>query len=149
MSVLGWLGDWTQSTGFAGTAAVAAAVVAYLGVRRTNRNDAEVAAANQWWDQARWASERLSLDDQSVAIGLAAFDELLEAAPGSKAAGFVRAAMRAVIERGRQPDEAAVSPEPAPRRANRRKAAELFIAASQRMDAAVPDDIRGLAANPD
>jgi hypothetical protein len=145
MSVLGWLNEWTQTAGFAGIAAVIAAVIAYLGVRRTNRNDAEVAAANQWWDQARWASERLGLDDQSVAIGLAAFDELLEAAPGSKAAGFVRAAMRAVIERGRQADEPAAAPEPAPRRANRRKAAELFVAASERDGSAVPEHIRSLA----
>ncbi|WP_347352811.1 hypothetical protein [Intrasporangium sp.] len=149
MNVLGWLNEWTQTPGFAGIAAVIAAVIAYRGVRRTNRNDADLAAANQWWDQARWASERLSGDSRSAAIGLAAFDQLLEVAPGSKAAGFVRAAMRALIEQHPPTGESVLPADQQDHRSNRRRAAQLYVAASQAAGAPVPAHIEELAVSPE
>lgn len=146
MGVLTWLNDWTQTAGFAGVAAVIAAVIAYGGVRRSNRSAAQLAAANQWWEQARWASERLSGDDKSAAIGLAAFAELLEAAPGSTAADFVRAAMGSIIEAPAATGESVAPAETQTRRANRHKAAQLYVAACRATGAAVPDNVHELAA---
>ncbi|MDN5795524.1 MAG: hypothetical protein L0H79_07195 [Intrasporangium sp.] len=147
MDVLGWLNEWTQTPGFAGIAAVIAAVIAYRGVRRTNRNDADLAAANQWWDQARWASERLSGDSKSAAIGLAAFDQLLEVAPGTKAAGFVRAAMRSLIETHPPTTESALPRDLQTGRINQHKAAQLYVAASRAAGAPIPEHIEDLAAS--
>jgi hypothetical protein len=145
MGVLTWLNEWTRTAGFAGVAAVIAAAIAYSGVRRTNRSDAALAADNQWWEQARWASERLSRDERSAAIGLAAFDELLDAAPGSKAAGFVRAAMGSLIDAPSTPTESVAPTEVQTRQANRRKAAQLYVSACQATGAPVPDHVHDLA----
>lgn len=48
-----WLTDFLQSAGFGALAAVLAAVIAFIGVRRQTRLDA-------WWQRAQWALELLT-----------------------------------------------------------------------------------------
>lgn len=51
-----WISDWMQSAGFAGTAAVAAAVIAFFSARSQKRRES-------WWETIRWSVD-LALEDQ-------------------------------------------------------------------------------------
>lgn len=51
--MLTW-GQWLTSSGFGGTAAVLAAVIAFVGVRRTSRVQRDNARKDQWWDRLEW-----------------------------------------------------------------------------------------------
>lgn len=75
-----WLADWVRTPGFGGAAAVAAAVVAFLGVRRSNATQRENARKAQWWDRLKWAVElALSPDEAQSAAGLTALEAITEA----------------------------------------------------------------------
>lgn len=70
-----WFSDWARSAGFGGTAAIAAASIAYLaarqGARRQERADRKV----QWWARAQWALDLTMQDDeraQEVGFGMLA-----------------------------------------------------------------------------
>jgi hypothetical protein len=61
-----WISEWVQTPGFGGAAAVAAAAIAFFGVRRQTR-------LNAWWQRAEWALTLLTRQgstkkDRSVAI---------------------------------------------------------------------------------
>ncbi|WP_336645030.1 hypothetical protein [Microbacterium sp. USHLN186] len=63
-----WLTEFLQSAGFGALAAVLAAVIAFIGVRRQTRLDA-------WWQRAQWALELLTRREREASdevIALAA-----------------------------------------------------------------------------
>lgn len=53
-----WLSGWMQSAGFAGTAAVGAAVIAFFSARSQKRRDS-------WWETLRWSVD-LAIEDQDA-----------------------------------------------------------------------------------
>lgn len=72
-----FLREWLTSAGFGGTAAVVAALVAYLGVRKTVRQQRLNARKDQWWERARWALDRtLSEDSRVRAVGFSVLEAL-------------------------------------------------------------------------
>lgn len=87
--LLTW-GDWLTSPGFGGTAAVVAAVIAWLGVRRSTRVQSQTASRvlraerenarkDQWWDRLKWAVElALSSDEATSNAGLEALRAINE-----------------------------------------------------------------------
>ncbi|MDN5805459.1 MAG: hypothetical protein L0H26_12875 [Microlunatus sp.] len=93
----GWLNGFVHSSGFGGLAAVVAAAIAYLAATKGARAQSERADEDRWWDQAKWATERLAGDDSEVALGIATFQFLVEHAPDSQAAAFVTSAVLPVL----------------------------------------------------
>lgn len=87
-AVGGWLGDWAQSAGFGGVAAVVAAVIAFKAANRsavaaratasadrTQRERAERKA--QWWLRAQWALDlTLSQDTETRTVGFQVLEAL-------------------------------------------------------------------------
>jgi hypothetical protein len=72
-----WVLEWLLSPGFAGAAAVLAAVIAYLAARRQAAVNRETARRDQWWDRARWALDLTLIDDPECRIiGLATLGAL-------------------------------------------------------------------------
>lgn len=72
-----FLREWLTSAGFGGTAAVVAALVAYLGVRKTVRQQRLNARKDQWWERARWALDRTLSEDARVrAVGFSVLEAL-------------------------------------------------------------------------
>jgi hypothetical protein len=94
------LGEWLMSPGFGGTAALAAALIALRGVRRTVTAQREANRKQQWWDRAKWALDLLLEDDYRKQIaGL----EVLAALADSEwafehEADFVDAAVRPFLD---------------------------------------------------
>ena len=77
--LLTW-GQWLTSSGFGGTAAVLAAALALIGVRRSSAIYRENARKDQWWDRLKWAVDMvLSGDEQRANVGLAALSAIAEA----------------------------------------------------------------------
>lgn len=77
--LLTW-GQWLTSSGFGGAAAVAAALVAFIGVLRASAVQRENARKDQWWDRTKWAVDLvLSGDEASANVGLAALAAITEA----------------------------------------------------------------------
>jgi len=77
--LLTW-GDWLTSPGFGGTAAVVAAVLALIGVRRSTAVQRENARKDQWWDRLKWAVDLvLSGDEAAANVGLAALTAITQA----------------------------------------------------------------------
>lgn len=87
-----WLGEWAQSPGFGGLAAVVAAVIAYRAARKaadTQRTNAakdreqreRAERKNQWWARAQWALDlTLSPDTETRTVGY----DMLDALAGSE-----------------------------------------------------------------
>lgn len=74
--MLTW-GQWLTSSGFGGAAAVLAAVIAFVGVRRTSRVQRDNARKDQWWDRLKWAADLiLSGDEDKANVGLSALDAI-------------------------------------------------------------------------
>lgn len=87
-----WLGDFVQSPGFGGLAAVVAATVAYWSSRRGDAERQRTAERDRWWDQAKWALDRL--DNPGTQDGaLAALISLLNRAADDTEKAFVSAAV--------------------------------------------------------
>lgn len=77
--LLSW-GQWFTSAGFGGTAAVIAALLALIGVRRAAAVQRENARKDQWWDRLKWAVDLiLSGDESSANVGLAALAAIAQA----------------------------------------------------------------------
>ncbi|MEH0110652.1 hypothetical protein V6N00_13155 [Tersicoccus sp. MR15.9] len=91
-----WVDGWLHSPGFAGTAAVLAAGVAYLAARinasaqregvaaqreNSERQD-DAARVDRWWDQMKWAIEQIDGDSESQYLGIEALQQFAETAPG-------------------------------------------------------------------
>lgn len=67
-----WISGWLQSPGFAGTAAVVAAIIAFRAARNQQRLDA-------WWKRVEWALGLYTpqdATDQDRRVGLAALEAL-------------------------------------------------------------------------
>lgn len=67
-----WISAWMQTSGFGGAAAVVAATLAFMGVRRQTR-------LNAWWQRAEWALDlitRADATDEQVETGLVALGAL-------------------------------------------------------------------------
>ncbi|WP_040385125.1 hypothetical protein [Demetria terragena] len=93
-----WLSTFVTSPGFGGLAAVAAAVIAYRGATKGVRAQNARAIEDRWWEQAKWATEKLAGDDNDVALGLSTLNFLIEhAPPDSNAVAFVRHAVFPVV----------------------------------------------------
>lgn len=58
-SVGHWVDSFVRSSGFGGLAAVVAASVAYRAATRAADQQRDTAARDRWWDQAKWAFDRL------------------------------------------------------------------------------------------
>lgn len=73
-----------MSPGFGGSAAVCAAILAFIGVHLTVRAQRHANRKQQWWERARWALD-LTLSDQTTTrtVGL----DVLEALSRSEYAG--------------------------------------------------------------
>lgn len=77
-----WWGDWLRSPGFAGIAAVSAALIAYFAATLTTRSQRDQAEKDrservrserksQWWSRAQWALDLMKgSDPASRAMGL-------------------------------------------------------------------------------
>lgn len=102
--MLHWLDGFIHSSGFGGLAAVFAAAIAYRAATRAGREQTIRADEDRWWDQAKWATEQLAGDDNAVEVGVATFQFLLDYAPDSQAAAFVRAAVQPVLHLPLAPD---------------------------------------------
>lgn len=77
--LLTW-GAWLTSSGFGGTMAVSAALIAFLGVSRTATTQRENARKDQWWDRLKWAIDFvLSGDEDKANVGLTALAAITEA----------------------------------------------------------------------
>lgn len=69
--------QWLTSAGFGGTAAVLAAGIAFIGVRRTSRVQRDNARKDQWWDRLKWAVDLILAGDEAKAnVGLSALDAI-------------------------------------------------------------------------
>jgi len=80
--LLSW-GEWLTSPGFGGAAAVVAAVIAFLGVRRSTATQRENARKDQWWDRLKWAVElALDPDEAKAHAGLEALQAMTETTQG-------------------------------------------------------------------
>lgn len=128
--VIGWLDGFIRTPGFAGLAALGAAIIAYRGARESREaeddraresrsaederarqsreadsrlarqgREAESKRAREarWWEQARWAADRVREDaargrvpgrDEELAVGQIALAHLLVAAEGTDAREF-------------------------------------------------------------
>lgn len=51
--------DFATSAGLGGIAAVAAATIAFLGVRHSSQTSRQSSELGQWWETARWATDHL------------------------------------------------------------------------------------------
>lgn len=94
---LSWLNGWSRTPGLAGLAAVIAAVIAYRAAGRGARATEAQATEDRWWEQAKWAAEKLVGSDPAVGVGLAAADHLLQNAPDTQASGFIQAITEAFV----------------------------------------------------
>lgn len=78
-ALLTW-GQWLTSPGFGGAAAVVAAVLALIGVRRASAVQRQNARKDQWWDRLKWAVDLvLSGDEARANAGLAALTAITQA----------------------------------------------------------------------
>lgn len=76
--LLTW-GQWLTSPGFGGSAAVVAAVITFVGVRRAAAVQRENARRDQWWDRLKWAVDLALSDDEATAnAGLEAMRAITE-----------------------------------------------------------------------
>lgn len=79
MAVLEWLDAWVRTPGSAGTAAVAAALIALRGVKVNADTQREATRKEQWWERARWALDlTLSENTQDREVGFAVLDALAD-----------------------------------------------------------------------
>ncbi|MDN3311645.1 hypothetical protein QWJ90_11955 [Microbacterium oryzae] len=89
-----WLSDWIATPGFAGVAAIVAALVAFAGVRRQTR-------LNAWWQRAEWALSLLTReerDDVDLEVALAALRVLRQSRLAKKEEQkFVRSIVDVVV----------------------------------------------------
>jgi len=102
------IGEFLRSAGFGGFAAVVAASIAYVSSRRGDAQQQRTAQRDRWWDQAKWALDRL--DNPATQDGaLAALSALLERAIDDTEKAFVSAAVFPGLEH-----EPSMPVEPAP-----------------------------------
>lgn len=94
-----WVDNFVHSSGFGGVAAVIAASVAYSAATRAADQQRDTAARDRWWDQAKWAFDRLDAPE-TQASALEAFDELLDRARDDSEKAFVQAALRPGLDEG-------------------------------------------------
>lgn len=114
-----WLYSFSTSAGLGGVAALGAASIAYRGVTRSAQTAQDTALATaevqrataeaaQWWENARWASDRLLsvstededlggedatvaiLSDRDALAAIAALQHLGENAPNDTTAAFIQ-----------------------------------------------------------
>lgn len=114
-----WLYSFSMSAGLGGVAALGAASIAYRGVTRSAQTARDTALATaevqrataeaaQWWENARWASDRLLsvstededlegedatvaiLSDRDALAAIAALQHLGENAPSDTTAAFIQ-----------------------------------------------------------
>lgn len=132
-----WLYDFSTSAGLGGIAALVAALVAYRGVtgsaaiaRNTALETTEVqrttAEITQWWDNARWAADKLltvddaegegqdlsdedqrvaQLSDSDASAAIAVLQHLGEYAPNDMTAAFVQEVLGRVLGLDNQEEE--------------------------------------------
>lgn len=104
-----WLVEWAQTPGFGGVAAVLAAVIAGW-VSWRNRRAADTQARHdraeengrareaRWWEQARWAAERVTADSAyDVDMAVASLQMLVEQQDDTEASDFAAAALDALL----------------------------------------------------
>jgi len=73
-------GEWLKSPGFGGLAAVVAASIAYVGVRRSTAVQRKNARTDQWWDRLKWAVElALSPEPTKYKAGIRALEAVIDA----------------------------------------------------------------------
>ncbi|RFA15580.1 hypothetical protein B7R22_06410 [Subtercola boreus] len=69
--------EWIRSPGFAGSAAVVAAVIAFTTARKDRRQKERAERKAQWWSRAEWALNQVTdRDDFTAQIGLNVLDAL-------------------------------------------------------------------------
>jgi hypothetical protein len=111
-----FLADLIKSPGIGGLAAVVAASIAYTAARKSARSNQQSAAVSQWWENARWATDKLlsstettrpdeglpagwdALVDPDARAAITALDHLLENAPTPELSDFVLDVMAAVLD---------------------------------------------------
>lgn len=72
-----WLSTWSRSAGFAGTAAIVAATIAYLAARQNANRQERADRKAQWWARAQWALDlTLSDDEHARTVGFTMLDAL-------------------------------------------------------------------------
>lgn len=96
--MLEWLDAWVRTPGFGGAAAVLAACLAFWGSTKQRHSSEARDREVRWWEQARWATSLLtSEDDDEVALGIAAMDQLVEEGTDEEASRFAMKALLIVI----------------------------------------------------
>lgn len=72
-----WLSTWSRSAGFAGTAAIVAATIAYLAARQNANRQERADRKAQWWARAQWALDlTLSEEEHARTVGFTMLDAL-------------------------------------------------------------------------
>ena len=116
---LGALGKWlyffSTSAGLGGVAALGAASIAYIGVMRSAQTARVTSLTAQWWENARWASDRLLsvadedrnqeaedisealLSDRDAYTAIATLHHLGESAPDDTTAAFIQRVLGMVL----------------------------------------------------
>lgn len=148
MTVIDSLLYWVQTPGFAGVAAVIAAVIAFIAASRQSRITREAHRKEQWWARAQWALD-LTLSDRAEnrEIGLRTLLALAQSEWAAENEGDIIAAATAwSLESPTAPPSQGALPSPRERKEppsdrERAVAARALIAADRLRGVATPQPV--------